>query len=89
MFQKRTPEEMTARGILRFVLLHGVIGWGIPASVIFTLLMGFMQGKWELSDALENLAIFSICGIFFGLWCWFRLKRRMAKSLRHAAARGE
>lgn len=89
MFRKRSSEEMTARGIPRFVLLHGVIGWGIPASVIFTLLMGFMQGEWEPSAALENLAIFSICGIFFGLWYWFRLKGRMAKNLRHAPARRE
>jgi hypothetical protein len=32
-------------GRSRFVLLYGVLGWGIPTAILFTLLQSYQNGR--------------------------------------------
>jgi len=60
-------------GRLRFVLLHGVIGWGMCTAVLTWLFMAF----WEKEPFLDLLGIllvtFAVGGVLFGEWMWWHI----------------
>lgn len=63
--------KIREKGKQRFVLVNGVLGWGVPTAILWALLMEFL-------DPLENiwvrptiaLIIFPIAGIAFGHLTW-------------------
>lgn len=69
-------EKIKAKGIVRYVLLHGVISWGIPTAILASILSTLWETKTLeftnefLSDLLISLVIFPLFGIVFGLWTW-------------------
>jgi hypothetical protein len=60
-----------SRGRNRFILVTGVLGWGLTTAVIWSLLMAGIQG-WNRLPTLLPIAIivFPICGYFFGTFVW-------------------
>jgi hypothetical protein len=80
--------ERPSRGILadrrRFILLVGVLGWGIPCAVLFAIALGLRRGamhewyfSWSFLGTLAaGLLLFSGGGVFFGAYLWERLTRR-------------
>ena len=69
-------------GRKRFVWLYGVLGWGVPTAVLFSLLRAYAEGWEQLPVILAiSLAIFPLGGVVFGrvMWWWLeRMNRRSA-----------
>ena len=61
-------------GHLRYVLLHGVIGWGMCTAVSVWLVMA----SWEKEPFLDVLAVllvtFAVGGVLFGEWMWWHIR---------------
>lgn len=52
------------------VLINGVLKWGIPSGMLFTIAMHYINGSNILTQLPITLIVFSIGGIFFGLFAW-------------------
>lgn len=55
----------------KFVLLYGVLGWGITTALLYTIIMSLIRGR-TLTQVLEkdlwlNLLTFMLAGIIFGI----------------------
>lgn len=69
------------KGKQHFVLVNGVLGWGVSTAIFWTLLMEFL-------DPLENiwvrptiaLIIFPIAGIAFGHLTWNKSEKAYEKA---------
>jgi len=75
----KTNQQIIEQGIFRFILLRGVIGWGIPTAIIFQFIMFAMEDKPLLEGLVSSLIIFPVVGIFFGLFQWQKLKEKTYK----------
>jgi hypothetical protein len=67
-------------GRTRYVLRFGVLGWGIPTAILFSLVQGYRFG-WDgfLFQLIPALILFPIGGIFFGRFMWRALENKHAK----------
>ncbi len=76
------PEFLASRR--RFILVVGVLGWGVPTAILSSLLLqmwkGFPPGWYQTGRFLGGLAlalvVFAISGVFFGAVMWGMLARR-------------
>jgi hypothetical protein len=66
-------------GRTQFVLRYGVLGWGIPTAILFSLIQSYRFG-WDgfLFQLLPALILFPIGGIFFGRFMWRMLENKHA-----------
>ena len=68
------------KGAKRFVLTHGVFGWGIPMFITMT----FLVNKVSLIDTskiLSSIGIWAIGGICFGIYMWKWSEKKYRESL--------
>ena len=71
-------ERVRARGRLRYVLMHGVLFWGLPMLLAMTGVTYVQQYGWAWPSAeterillmLVNLIIWPIGGYLFGAAMW-------------------
>jgi|TARA_B110000211_G_C13811680_1_gene435191 hypothetical protein len=63
----------------RFILLRGVLGWGIPTAIIFQLIMHLTGDRNFFDGLISSLIIFPISGIFFGYFLWKAKSRKLLK----------
>jgi len=68
-------------GRTRYVLRHGVLGWGVPAAILFSLIQAYQFG-WDgfLFQLVAALILFAIGGIFYGRCMWEILENKHAKA---------
>jgi hypothetical protein len=70
--------KISKLGHTRFVLYFGVLGWGLPTAILFTLLQAYEEG-WDgfLVRLIVSAILFPIGGIAVchGLWKWLERKR--------------
>jgi hypothetical protein len=78
--KQRARWEKTRRmGIRRYVLLYGMLLWGIPAGIVWVLAMSSGLGWYRLPILLLiALTVFPISGILFGRLMWRVLEARYA-----------
>jgi hypothetical protein len=64
----------------QYVLRFGVLGWGIPTAILFSLVQGYRFG-WDgfLFQLIPALILFPIGGIFFGRFMWRALENKHAE----------
>lgn len=78
-------DQVRSKGMLRFVIVQGSLGWGLGSAVIFCLIM------WLTSDMdiarLGPLALvaFPLGGLLWGAAMWWIMERQYA---RHARRHG-
>ena len=64
-----------AKGKARFILLRGVVCWGLPMFIIVTFLFPAIAGSagasHSISSLLRGLVVWGGSGAFFGWWLWF------------------
>jgi hypothetical protein len=80
--------KLSKMGRSRFVLLYGILGWGIPTAILFTLLQSYQNG-WDgfLFELIPALVIFPIGGYVWGRVMWKFLERRHGKTSGVAATK--
>jgi uncharacterized BrkB/YihY/UPF0761 family membrane protein len=67
-------ERIKQRGIWRFILIRGVLGWGLPGGILFSIFQIYSSKPlpflWYFS-VLIILGLWVVGGVFFGLFMWF------------------
>jgi hypothetical protein len=89
--QRKRWEQLRARGKRRFVVLHGVLGWGVPVAVVWSIWMqlwdngfsldGFLSARF-FSQMVVAFMVFPAAGILFGHWMWWFNERRYLRTQR-------
>lgn len=76
---KNQWEVIKDKGETRFIILYGMIKWGIFAGIVFFLLMNLSEYGLQSTSLLNNianghlliyLAIFMVVGIIYGKALW-------------------
>ena len=63
------------KGVVRFILLRGLLAWGLPMFLIMT----FLVNKTRLEDVAQLASaavVWSIGGLIFGGWMWTASEKR-------------
>ena len=64
----------------RFVWRYGILGWGLPTAILFSLMRGYSEGWDQLPVILAiSLVLFPLGGILVGRVMWRRLERMSAR----------
>jgi hypothetical protein len=66
--------------MLRFVVVRGVLAWGLTSALIFTVIQFFQGREIGALDAARNAGIFMIGGIFWGITMWWFINRKRGNS---------
>ena len=76
-------KETRKKGVLRFVLVSGVLSFGLPMFVAMTL----FRERGNLSPQLLaiSVVVWSLAGAVFGAAMWFFQERQLRKSERAEA----
>jgi hypothetical protein len=79
--------KFTKLGRTQFVLRYGVLGWGVPTAILFSLIQSYRFGSdGFLFQLVPALILFPIGGIFFGRFVWRMLENKHAKAAATTAA---
>ena len=75
MSDRRRPladwESVRQRGRRRYILLHGVLGYGVPVALGSTVIGGMLGAPGPFLGRLAIVLIaFSLSGIWFGARMW-------------------
>ncbi len=66
-----TDDAPPPSGKWRFILLHGVLGWGVPFFLLMLAWDSFEQGGLPPGMNIASLGCFSAFGGFIlGRWLW-------------------
>lgn len=79
-------------GKRRFVLLHGMMGWGLVTAVIWVFIMGIMaKGRipLDMSRLWVAFVIFPLAGIVMGLVLWNHCEAEYRKTIKREISDGE
>jgi hypothetical protein len=76
--ENRAREELTrVRGMGRFVLISGVVGFGSLMFMLRFIMDYFVWHRtWDLEMTITNIVLFLIVGSIFGTLCWLVNKFR-------------
>lgn len=78
-------EATRRKGLLRFVLLAGVLGWGVSVAVLWSLLMSaLMHAGSFLGWFGRAIILFPIGGVFWALAVWYLTERKYAREKKAA-----
>jgi hypothetical protein len=79
LIKKKSWKEIKSKGKIHFIIKIGIIGWGVPTAILYTLINElfenglvftmYFNGEF-IKDLLLNLLVFQVGGIFFGWWMW-------------------
>ena len=70
------------KGKQRFVLVYGVLGWGVSTGLLWSLLMAFIEPSENVWGKLAiAMIIFPIAGIAFGHLTWNKSEKGFTLSL--------
>jgi predicted histidine transporter YuiF (NhaC family) len=81
-------EKARAKGPLHFIILYGVIGWGVPFGIIFILVRVVLpwiseSPEYRQGDLISKIAIAAalclIGGLVLGILTWSASERRYRK----------
>jgi hypothetical protein len=80
-------ERARQSGSRRYILLHGVLGWGVPTAVLWSALMAALaHGGGFLHNLAVAIVLFPLGGIAFGAWIWSIKERKYSEWNRSRAS---
>lgn len=66
-------QEIIDRGMVRFIVLRGVLGWGITTALIVQMIMSFSSDKSFFDGLTTSLITFPLGGILYGYVTWLMM----------------
>ena len=81
---RSTAEKWAKYGKLgrtQYVFRYGVVGWGVPTAILYSLIRGYVEGWDEFPyQLLFAIIAFPLMGIFIGRlnWRWFEKRHKKA-----------
>jgi len=75
------PRPLTNLTRNQYILRIGVLGWGVPVAILFSIIQGFQYG-WDgfLLRLIPALVLFPAGGILFGMLMWWTLQRKQVRA---------
>lgn len=69
-----------ARGMHRFILVKGVLAWGVTTALLWSLIMCLITPNYNIKFNLPlALVLFPLGGIGWGYWVWCISERKFLK----------
>ncbi|MBD9470967.1 hypothetical protein [Pseudoxanthomonas sp. PXM01] len=69
-------QKIRDQGPLRFILLRGVLGWGVPTALLWCGLMTVFTEREFVPLLIAALIGFPVCGLIWGGAMWFIAERK-------------
>jgi Na+-driven multidrug efflux pump len=69
-FSAEKWERVRAAGRARFVLVYGVVGWGVTVAVLYSLVSYFLLDQSFWRALIISLVLFPIGGYWLGKQWW-------------------
>lgn len=85
----KSLEELYNKGKRRYVILHGVLSWGVSTAIIFLLITSLFQYGFHFQEIIDSffskkslitLAIFIVAGFVWGNIMWKVITREVEKN---------
>jgi len=74
-------EAILKKGKARYVILNGIIGWGLFSAILFIIWTHFTKSQMTPSDIIIPFVVFPAGGICWGLSMWHYFKRRIESEI--------
>lgn len=75
-------ERLRKKGKAKYILIHGVLLWGVPMAIIMNIYFHFRAGYPWIPTTYYITPIFLIGGFLFGLVMWSILENRYQKQIK-------
>jgi len=72
-------ETTKTKGKTRYLLLVGVLGWGLPMFIVMTFIIGPGSFNKSIGGIVINTIIWLIGGFVFGYTCWYYADKKYNK----------
>ena len=73
-------QKIREQGPLRFILLRGMLGWGLTTAVLWCGLMRVFTEREFVPLLIAALIGFPVCGMVWGGAMWFFAEKRRERS---------
>ena len=80
------PAKTVNPGKTRYILIHGVLGWGLLTASLFSIWTFFTKGNITTAEIVVAFVLFPISGLFWGASMWSRLKRKAQRDISDPSA---
>jgi hypothetical protein len=72
-------EKIIAKGKWHYIIVNGVLGWGVSTAVLFSLIQSFTSEE-SFADAIGlSIMLFPLAGVGWGLFMWFYINKQHCK----------
>lgn len=68
--------------MLRFVVIRGVLAWGIGTAVVFITIQVLQYHELDAPEIARSVGTFMVGGLFWGSTMWWLRGRKNGKSRR-------
>ncbi len=76
--------RIVSLGKRRYILLYGVLCWGLSTAALVACIAYFMAEKMSTAEMVRPFFIFPIAGVFWGMFMWSILKKKHDDKLTRA-----
>ena len=79
------PNERLAKTIAlgrkRYILFHGILGWGLLTALLFTGWSFYSKERMSIAEVAIPFIVFPFGGIFWGAAMWSVMKKKHGATL--------
>ncbi|MBU2886377.1 hypothetical protein KO507_11435 [Gilvimarinus agarilyticus] len=77
--KKDRLERTVQKGMLKFILVSGVLGWGVSTAILFSIIQHFTGTTQTINTVVLSLVLFPVGGLFWGGAMWWFVKSQYKK----------
>lgn len=74
-------KRIIEKGKKHFVLYYGVLAWGLTTGIVFSIFQHVVGNVQTFKTILVHAVIFSVGGVFWGLFLWRYINKQYQKVL--------
>ena len=79
--QKERLQKTIAKGKIRFIVVDGMLGWGLLTGILFSLSIHFFGSPMDANAIVLSLILFAFGGVIWGHFVWVGLEKALAKEI--------